>query len=143
MPQVTLTYTFATEQEALAFLAGSEKTAGKPAPTEANAASEPSAEKRGPGRPRKDAAAPATEPSPAASPSPEPSPAPAPAEAKAPTYAESGLPDLIKAAVGRDRDGVVALLKKYGAAKGDQLKPDQFDAFKAEIVKVGVSDDLS
>ena len=143
MPQVTLTYTFATEQEALAFLAGSEKTAGKPAPTEANAASEPSAEKRGPGRPRKDAAAPATEPSPVASPSPEPSPAPAPAEAKAPTYAESGPPHPTQAAARRAREGLAALLKKYGAAKGDQLKPDQFDAFKAEIVKVGVSDDLA
>lgn len=130
MPQVTLSLTFASEQEALDFLAGrnpekGDKPAGKPAPKAADAGSPPSADKKEPAK----TAAPAKDP--------------APAEAKPVAYADSGLPALIKEAVGRDREGVIALLKKYGAAKGDQLKPEQFDAFKAEIVKVGVSEDLA
>lgn len=130
MPQVTLTYTFASEQEALDFLAGrnpekGDKPAGKSAPKEAAAASSPSADKKEPAK----TAAPAKDP--------------APAEAKPVAYADSGLPMMIKDAVGRDREGVVALLKEFGVSKGGDLKPEQFDAFKAKIVKVGVSDDLS
>lgn len=125
MTQVTLTYTFASEQEALDFLAGrspqkDKAPAPKPAPKAETAGSPPSA---------------------ASTPSPAPAaPAAAPAEPKPVAYADSGLPALIKDAVGRDRQGVIDLLKKFGAAKGDQLKPEQFDAFKAEIVKVGVGD---
>ena len=132
MPQVTLTYTFASEQEALDFLAGrnpekGDKPAGKSAPKAEAAASSPSADKKEPAK----TAAPAKDP------------APAPAEGKPVAYADSGLPALIKEAVGRDREGVVALLKKFGAAKGDQLKPEQFEAFRAEIVTVGAGGDLA
>lgn len=131
MPQVTLTYTFDNEVEALKFLQRDPDGAkpGKPAQKGATAGSPPSA-------------APSPAPA-AAAPATPPTASPAPAEAKPVAYADSGLPALIKEAVGRDREGVIALLKKYGAAKGDQLKPEQFDAFKAEIVKVGVSEDLA
>lgn len=129
MPQVTLSLTFASEQEALDFLAGrnpekGDKPAGKSAQKAEAAASSPSADKKEPAKTAAPAKDPAADPKPVA-------------------YADSGLPALIKEAVGRDREGVIALLKKYGAAKGDQLKPDQFDAFKAEIVKVGVDGDLA
>lgn len=136
MPQVTLTYTFASEQEALDFLAGrnpekGDKPAGKPAPKAADAGSPPSAGKKD----AEKTAAPATPPA--------ASPAPAPAEAAAPKYEDSGLPLLIKEAVTRDRAGVIALLKEFGAASGKELKPEQFDAFKTKIVKVGVDGDLA
>lgn len=133
MPQVTLTYTFASEQEALDFLAGRNPEKGdKPAGKSAQKAEKPAASSP--------SAAPSPAPAAAASATP-PAASPAPAEAKPVAYADSGLPALIKEAVGRDREGVVALLKRYGAAKGDQLKPEQFDAFKAEIVTVGVKKD--
>ena len=68
---------------------------------------------------------------------------PAPAESKAdaaekpkadvPTYEKSGLPEKIKTAVGKDKAGVVALLKEFGVSKGPELKPEQFAAFGEKI----------
>lgn len=54
-------------------------------------------------------------------------------KADAPTYEKSGLPEKIKAAVGKDKAGVVALLKEFGVSKGPELKPDQFAAFGEKI----------
>lgn len=72
-----------------------------------------------------------------------PAAAPAPAESKAaaaetpkadtPTYEKSGLPEKIKTAVGKDKAGVIALLKEFGVAKGPELKPEQFAAFGEKI----------
>jgi len=80
-----------------------------------------------------------------AAPAPAPAPAAEPA-ASAPTaafvltaapavlYEKSGLPEKIAAAVGGGkRAEIVALLAKFGAKKGGELKPDQFQAFGAEL----------
>ena len=77
----------------------------------------------------KPAAAPAAEPTASA-----PSAAPAPTAAPAVPYVKSGLPEKIAAAVGGGkRAEIVALLAKFGAKKGGELKPDQFQAFGAEL----------
>lgn len=70
----------------------------------------------------------------------------APAEkpkADAPTYEKSGLPEKIKAAVGKDKAGVVALLKEFGVSKGPELKPDQFAAFGEKIDALLAGGDLA
>lgn len=54
-------------------------------------------------------------------------------KADAPTYEKSGLPEKIKTAVGKDKAGVIALLKEFGVAKGPELKPEQFAAFGEKI----------
>lgn len=78
---------------------------------------------------------------------------PAPAESKAdaaekpkadvPTYEKSGLPEKIKTAVGKDKAGVVALLKEFGVSKGPELKPDQFAAFGEKIDALLAGGDLA
>lgn len=64
-------------------------------------------------------------------------------KADAPTYEKSGLPEKIKAAVGKDKAGVVALLKEFGVAKGPELKPDQFAAFGEKIDALLAGGDLA
>ena len=88
-----------------------------------------------------------------ASSSAEPAASPAPAESKAaaaekpkadaPTYEKSGLPEKIKAAVGKDKAGVVALLKEFGVSKGPELKPEQFAAFGEKIDALLAGGDLA
>ena len=78
---------------------------------------------------------------------------PAPAESKAdaaekpkadvPTYEKSGLPEKIKTAVGKDKAGVVALLKEFGVTKGPELKPEQFAAFGEKIDALLAGGDLA
>lgn len=78
---------------------------------------------------------------------------PAPAESKAdaaekpkadvPTYEKSGLPEKIKTAVGKDKAGVVALLKEFGVSKGPELKPEQFAAFGEKIDALLAGGDLA
>ena len=85
-------------------------------------------------------AAPAAAPSPAAA----PAPAAEPAKAETPTYEKSGLPEKIKTAVGKDKAGVIALLKEFGVAKGPELKPEQFAAFGEKIdALIGGGGDLA
>ena len=115
---VKIELTFASIDEATAFLAG--KTSA-PAATPA-ASPKPKAETTAKERP--------------AAPAPAPAAATEPSAATAPTavpYEKSGLPEKIAACVKSDRAGVVALLKEFGAAKGSELKPDQFAAFGEKI----------
>lgn len=64
-------------------------------------------------------------------------------KADAPTYEKSGLPEKIKAAVGKDKAGVVALLKEFGVTKGPELKPEQFAAFGEKIDALLAGGDLA
>ena len=64
-------------------------------------------------------------------------------KADAPTYEKSGLPEKIKTAVGKDKAGVVALLKEFGVSKGPELKPDQFAAFGEKIDALLAGGDLA
>lgn len=64
-------------------------------------------------------------------------------KADAPTYEKSGLPEKIKAAVGKDKAGVVALLKEFGVSKGPELKPEQFAAFGEKIDALLAGGDLA
>lgn len=81
---------------------------------------------------------PAPTPAATAAPTPAPTPAPtaaptaAPAQASGPVpYEKSGLPEIIQKAAGKDRAGAVALLAKFGAKRGQELKPEQFEDFRA------------
>ena len=114
---VKIELTFANIDEATAFLAG--KTSA-PAATPA-ASPKPKAETTA----KKEPAAAAT---PAADTKPSADTAPT-----AVPYEKSGLPEKIAACVKSDRAGVVALLKEFGAAKGSELKPEQFAAFGEKI----------
>ena len=80
------------------------------------------------GTPASSSAAPADSPA-----SAEPKAAAAEKPADTPTYEKSGLPEKIKQAVGKDKAGVIALLKEFGVAKGPELKPEQFAAFGEKI----------
>lgn len=110
---VTLEFDSATEaQAALAKLGASTKDAPSPAPEK----SAPKADK------------------PAASSPTVAGPAPAPV-APVKKYDDTGIAALIKTKAGdaKVKPLVVELLKKFGVEKGPQLKPDQFDAFTAEL----------
>ena len=114
---VKIELTFASIDEATAFLAG--KTSA-PAATPA-ASPKPKAETTA----KKEPAAAAT---PAADTKPSADTAPT-----AVPYEKSGLPEKIAACVKKDRDGVVALLAEFGAKKGSELKPEQYAAFGEKI----------
>ncbi len=69
--------------------------------------------------------------------SPPPAEAAAPAAAK-PTAAESATYDDVKKAIlklssAKGRDQVVSVLGQFGAAKGPDLKPEQYAAFVAKV----------
>ena len=114
---VKIELTFASIDEATAFLAG--KTSA-PAATPA-ASPKPKAETTA----KKEPAAAAT---PAADTKPSADTAPT-----AVPYEKSGLPEKIAACLKKDRDGVVALLAEFGAKKGSELKPEQYAAFGEKI----------
>ena len=58
-----------------------------------------------------------------------------------PDYAPIGL--AIKSAAATHREGVVALLTKFNAKKGTDLKPEQYEAFSTELAAlVAPPDDL-
>lgn len=115
---VKIELTFANIDEATAFLAGKAST-----PAAAPAASpKPKAETTA----KKETAAPAATPAADTKPSADTAPTVVP-------YEKSGLPEKIAACVKSDRAGVVALLKEFGAAKGSELKPEQFAAFGEKI----------
>lgn len=114
---IKIELTFANIDEATAFLAGKASVpatapAASPKPkAETTAKKEPAA-----------AATPAADTKPSADTAPTAVP-----------YEKSGLPEKIAACVKSDRAGVVALLKEFGAAKGSELKPEQFAAFGEKI----------
>ena len=131
---VKIEFVFASVQEAANALArlGAPTTAA-PTPAAPEKAATPKAEtkKETGGTPASSSAAPAASPA-SAEPKADVAEKPAP-KADAPTYEKSGLPEKIKAAVGKDKAGVIALLKEFGVAKGPELKPEQFAAFGEKI----------
>ena len=146
---VELKLTFASTDDAIAFLAHRSAIAGatgqvaqpdpalaaettkpgKPAKTEVAAATKPSANEQ-----KKDekAAAPVT---------PATDAKPAAAEAKTVKYEDTGIAEKIAAALGdkaaegyaERRTAVVALLTEFGVKKGPELKPEQYESFTARI----------
>ena len=130
---VELKLVFASVQEAANALAklGAPTTAA-PAATKPEPAATPVKDtpktKETTGTPASSSAAPAASPA-----SAEPKAAAAEKPADTPTYEKSGLPEKIKTAVGKDKAGVIALLKEFGVAKGPELKPEQFAAFGEKI----------
>ncbi len=130
---VELKLVFASVQEAANALAklGAPTTAA-PAAAKPETAATPAKDtpktKESAGSPASSSAAAAASPA-----SAEPKAAAAEKPADTPTYEKSGLPEKIKAAVGKDKAGVVALLKEFGVAKGPELKPEQFAAFGEKI----------
>jgi len=60
--------------------------------------------------------------------------APAPAEDNAAMYKK--IVDLFRPYAGKNRDAALALLAKYGATKGPDLKPEHYPAIYAELQKV-------
>lgn len=137
---VELKLVFASVQEAANALAklGAPTTA-VPAPAAPEKAATAKAE------PKKEPAAETAKPA-DTKPSAEAAKTDAPAEkpkAEVPTYEKSGLPEKIKTAVGKDKAGVVALLKEFGVSKGPELKPEQFAAFGEKIDALLAGGDLA
>lgn len=142
---VELKLVFASVQEAANALAklGAPTTAA-PASAKQETAATPAAPKEtkakdSAGTPASSSAAPAVSPA-AAEPKAAATETP---KADTPTYEKSGLPEKIKTAVGKDKAGVIALLKEFGVAKGPELKPEQFTAFGEKIDALIGSGDLA
>jgi len=141
---VKIELVFASVQEAanaLAKLGAPTTAAPAPAATEKAATTKAEPKKETGGTPASSSAAPAASPSPA-EPKADAAEKATP-KADAPTYEKSGLPEKIKAAVGKDKAGVVALLKEFGVSKGPELKPDQFAAFGEKIDALLAGGDLA
>lgn len=141
---VKIELVFASVQEAANALAklGAPTTAA-PTPAAPEKAATPKADpkKETGGTPASSSAAPAASPA-SAEPKADAAEKATP-KADAPTYEKSGLPEKIKAAVGKDKAGVVALLKEFGVSKGPELKPDQFVAFGEKIDALLAGGDLA
>ncbi len=141
---VKIEFVFASVQEAANALAklGAPTTAA-PTPAAPEKAATPKAEtkKETGGTPASSSAAPAASPA-SAEPKADAAEKATP-KADAPTYEKSGLPEKIKAAVGKDKAGVVALLKEFGVTKGPELKPEQFAAFGEKIDALLAGGDLA
>ncbi|HRT30745.1 MAG TPA: hypothetical protein P5527_13205 [Kiritimatiellia bacterium] len=141
---VKIELVFASVQEAANALAklGAPTTAA-PTPAAPEKAATPKADpkKETGGSPASSSAAPAASPA-SAEPKADAAEKATP-KADAPTYEKSGLPEKIKAAVGKDKAGVVALLKEFGVSKGPELKPDQFAAFGEKIDALLAGGDLA
>lgn len=125
-----LTVNFSTLAELQAFLAGN---AGKGAEIVKEPKASKGTEKGVVSAPAAPAAGTSSAAAPAAASAPETKPAAEPAAAPAVTYEKSGLPEKIAAAAKKDRAATVALLKEFGAAKGAELKPEQFAAFGEKV----------
>lgn len=141
---VKIELVFASVQEAANALAklGAPTTAA-PTPAAPEKAATPKAEtkKETGGTPASSSAAPAASPA-SAEPKADAAEKATP-KADAPTYEKSGLPEKIKTAVGKDKAGVVALLKEFGVSKGPELKPEQFAAFGEKIDALLAGGDLA
>ena len=141
---VELKLVFASVQEAanaLARLGAPTTAAPAPAATEKAATTKAEPKKETGGTPASSSAAPAASPA-SAEPKADAAEKATP-KADAPTYEKSGLPEKIKAAVGKDKAGVVALLKEFGVSKGPELKPEQFAAFGEKIDALLAGGDLA
>lgn len=141
---VELKLVFASVQEAanaLARLGAPTTAAPAPAATEKAATTKAEPKKETGGTPASSSAAPAASPA-SAEPKADAAEKATP-KADAPTYEKSGLPEKIKAAVGKDKAGVVALLKEFGVTKGPELKPEQFAAFGEKIDALLAGGDLA
>lgn len=141
---VKIEFVFASVQEAanaLARLGAPTTAAPTPAATEKAATPKADPKKETGGSPASSSAAPAASPA-SAEPKADAAEKATP-KADAPTYEKSGLPEKIKAAVGKDKAGVVALLKEFGVSKGPELKPDQFVAFGEKIDALLAGGDLA
>lgn len=141
---VKIELVFASVQEAANALAklGAPTTAA-PTPAAPEKAATPKADpkKETGGSPASSSAAPAASPA-SAEPKADAAEKATP-KADAPTYEKSGLPEKIKTAVGKDKAGVVALLKEFGVSKGPELKPEQFAAFGEKIDALLAGGDLA
>ena len=141
---VELKLVFASVQEAanaLAKLGAPTTAAPTPAAPEKAATAKAETKKETGGTPASSSAAPAASPA-SAEPKADAAEKATP-KADAPTYEKSGLPEKIKTAVGKDKAGVVALLKEFGVSKGPELKPDQFAAFGEKIDALLAGGDLA
>ena len=141
---VELKLVFASVQEAanaLARLGAPTTAAPAPAAPEKAATTKAEPKKETGGTPASSSAAPAASPA-SAEPKADAAEKATP-KADAPTYEKSGLPEKIKAAVGKDKAGVVALLKEFGVTKGPELKPEQFAAFGEKIDALLAGGDLA
>lgn len=141
---VKIELVFASVQEAanaLAKLGAPTTAAPTPAAPEKAATAKAETKKETGGTPASSSAAPAASPA-SAEPKADAAEKATP-KADAPTYEKSGLPEKIKAAVGKDKAGVVALLKEFGVTKGPELKPDQFVAFGEKIDALLAGGDLA
>lgn len=141
---VELKLVFASVQEAanaLAKLGAPTTAAPTPAAPEKAATAKAETKKETGGTPASSSAAPAASPA-SAEPKADAAEKATP-KADAPTYEKSGLPEKIKTAVGKDKAGVVALLKEFGVSKGPELKPDQFVAFGEKIDALLAGGDLA
>lgn len=141
---VKIELVFASVQEAanaLAKLGAPTTAAPAPAATEKAATTKAEPKKETGGTPASSSAAPAASPA-SAEPKADAAEKATP-KADAPTYEKSGLPEKIKTAVGKDKAGVVALLKEFGVSKGPELKPDQFAAFGEKIDALLAGGDLA
>ena len=141
---VKIELVFASVQEAANALAklGAPTTAvPAPATPEKAATTKAEPKKETGGTPASSSAAPAASPA-SAEPKADAAEKATP-KADAPTYEKSGLPEKIKTAVGKDKAGVVALLKEFGVSKGPELKPDQFAAFGEKIDALLAGGDLA
>jgi hypothetical protein len=141
---VKIELVFASVQEAanaLARLGAPTTAAPAPAATEKAATTKAEPKKETGGTPASSSAAPAASPA-SAEPKADAAEKATP-KADAPTYEKSGLPEKIKTAVGKDKAGVVALLKEFGVSKGPELKPDQFAAFGEKIDALLAGGDLA
>ena len=141
---VKIELVFASVQEAanaLAKLGAPTTAAPAPAATEKAATPKADPKKETGGTPASSSAAPAASPA-SAEPKADAAEKATP-KADAPTYEKSGLPEKIKAAVGKDKAGVVALLKEFGVTKGPELKPEQFAAFGEKIDALLAGGDLA
>lgn len=141
---VKIELVFASVQEAanaLAKLGAPTTAAPTPAAPEKAATAKAETKKETGGTPASSSAAPAASPA-SAEPKADAAEKAAP-KADAPAYEKSGLPEKIKAAVGKDKAGVVALLKEFGVTKGPELKPEQFAAFGEKIDALLAGGDLA
>jgi len=143
MSQVTMTFTFASENDALAFLSRNTPTvaadptarvltdadaaadlAGTPRPDNPTVPAKAAATSK-PAKPAKAAAA--------AAPAEAPAPAPAPAPAAAPTVEYPTLQKAVFELAAKNKPAVTALLAEMGIESFKSLKPEQYADALAKV----------
>ena len=135
---VKITLEFASTEAAITALAAVRSAEGKSDP-------KPEAAAPAPTPPKKDkavASSPTAAAAPTAAPATPPAASPAPAPAAADAYAPVGKAIAAKVAEGH-KVLAVALLAKFGAKSGKDLKPEQYEAFTKELAEVGMESDIA